>query len=84
MDKTSVLFSPSTISDLISVLERKKDNVSPKSIKFILEPGKRPMIEIEPWGIIITEYQHIFRSSQSQSIRIWGRKRLQMLKDLAH
>ena len=82
MDKTSVLFSPSTISDLISVLERKKDNVSPKSIKFILEPGKRPMIEIEPWGIIITEYQHIFRSSQSQSIRIWGRKRLQMLKDL--
>jgi len=82
MDKTSIEFSPSSISDLISVLERKKDNVSPKSIKFILEPGKRPIIEIEPWGIMITEYDHVFKGSQSQTIRIWGRKRLQILKDL--
>ena len=60
MNKTSVHFSPSTISDLISVIERKKDNVSPKSIKFFLEPGKKPIIDIEPWGIKIKEHQHVF------------------------
>lgn len=82
MDKTSVHFSPSTISDLISVIERKKDNVSPKSIKFFLEPGKKPIIDVEPWGIKIKEYQHVFKGSQAKEIRIWGRKRLKILKEL--
>lgn len=82
MNKTSVHFSPSTISDLISVIERKKDNVSPKSIKFFLEPGKKPIIDIEPWGIKIKEHQHVFGGSQTKEIRIWGRKRLKILKEL--
>lgn len=82
MNKTSVHFSPSTISDLISVIERKKDNVSPKSIKFFLEPGKKPIIDIEPWGIKIKEHQHVFNGSQTKQIRIWGRKRLKILKEL--
>jgi len=82
MNKTSVHFSPSTISDLISVIERKKDNVSPKSIKFFLEPGKKPIIDIEPWGIKIKEHQHVFNGSQTKEIRIWGRKRLKILKEL--
>ena len=82
MNKTSVHFSPSTISDLISVIERKKDNVSPKSIKFFLEPGKKPIIDIEPWGIKIKEHQHVFNGNQTKEIRIWGRKRLKILKEL--
>lgn len=82
MNKTSVHFSPSTISDLISVIERKKDNVSPKSIKFILEPEKKPIIDVEPWGIKIREYQHVFKGNQAKEIRIWGRKRLKILKEL--
>ncbi|MEE3176645.1 MAG: SWIM zinc finger family protein, partial [Verrucomicrobiota bacterium] len=53
MPKMSLNLTPATVSDLIAVLEQKKDNVSPKSLKFILEPGKKPWIEIEPWGIII-------------------------------
>lgn len=82
MDKTSVYLSPSTISDLISVIERKKDNVSPKSIKFFLEPGKKPIIDIEPWNIKIKEYKHVFHGNQAKEIRIWGRKRLKILKEL--
>lgn len=82
MDKTSVHFSPSTISDLISVIERKKDNVSPKSIKFFLEPGKKPIIDVEPWGIKIKEHHHVFQGNQGKEIRIWGRKRLNILKEL--
>ena len=73
MDKTSVYLSPSTISDLISVIGReKKDNVSPKSIKFFLEPGKKPIIDIEPWNIKIKEYKHVFHGNQAKEIRNKG------------
>ena len=82
MPKISLNLTPATVSDLLAVLEQKKDNVSPKSLKFILEPGKKPWIEIEPWGIIIKEQEHFFKGNEIQSIRIWGRRRLMVLKDL--
>ena len=82
MPKISLNLTPATVSDLLAVLEQKKDNVSPKSLKFILEPGKKPWIEIEPWGIIIKEQEHFYKGNEIQSIRIWGRRRLMVLKDL--
>ena len=82
MQKISLNITPATVSDLLAVLEQKKDNVSPKSLKFILEPGKKPWVEIEPWGIIIKEQEYIYKGKETQTIRIWGRKRLMVLKDL--
>jgi len=82
MQKISLNITPATVSDLLAVLEQKKDNVSPKSLKFILEPGKKPWVEIEPWGIIIKEQEYIYKGNEAQTIRIWGRKRLMVLKDL--
>jgi len=82
MPKISLNLTPATVSDLLAVLEQKKDNVSPKSLKFILEPGKKPWIEIEPWGIIIKEQEHFYKGNEIQCIRIWGRRRLMVLKDL--
>ena len=35
----SIKLTPATVSDLISVLENHKDNVSPISLKFLLEPN---------------------------------------------
>lgn len=82
MPKISLNLTPASVSDLLATLEQKKDNVSPKSLKFILEPGKRPQIEIEPWGIIIKEQEYIYSGSTAQIIRIWGRRRLMVLKEL--
>jgi len=82
MPKISLNLTPATVSDLLAVLEQKKDNVSPKSLKFILEPGKKPWIEIEPWGIIIKEQEYFYKGNEIQCIRIWGRRRLMVLKDL--
>ena len=82
MPKISLNLTAATVSDLLAVLEQKKDNVSPKSLKFILEPGKKPWIEIEPWGIIIKEQEYFYKGNEIQSIRIWGRRRLMVLKDL--
>ena len=48
----------------------------------IVEPGKKPIIVIEPWGIKLKEHQHVFNGNQTKEIRIWGRKRLKILKEL--
>ena len=80
--KTSFNLSPTTVSNLIAVLEQHKDNVSPKSLRFILNPGEQPIIEIEPWAIKLKEPNHIFSGSKPQNFRVWGRKRLMVLKDM--
>ncbi|MBI80391.1 MAG: hypothetical protein CMD85_00030 [Gammaproteobacteria bacterium] len=80
--KTSFNLSPTTVSDLIAVLEQHKNNVSPKSLRFILKPAEKPIIEIEPWGIRLVEPNHIFSGSKAQNFRVWGRKRLMVLKDI--
>tara|TARA_B100000029_G_scaffold303985_1_gene296817 strand:- start:1192 stop:2919 length:1728 start_codon:yes stop_codon:yes gene_type:complete len=82
MPKITLHLTPASVSDLLAALEQKKDNVSPKSLKFILEPDQKPQIEIEPWGIIIKEQEHIYTGDTPQTIRIWGRRRLMVLKDL--
>ena len=78
----SLKLTPATVSDLISVLENHKDNVSPKSLKFLLEPNKRPLIEIEPWGITIQEQEYLYTGDKKETVRIWGRNRLLVLKEI--
>ena len=80
--KIRLNLSPATVADLLAILEQKKDNVSPKSLKFLLHPGKKPVIEIEPWGILLQEQEHLFEGPQSHTYRIWGRRRLMVLKDI--
>ena len=78
----SLNLTPATVSDLLVILENHKDNVSPKALKFILEPNKKPEIEIEPWGIKLIEQEHVYTGTDKETIRIWGRKRLLVLKEL--
>ena len=81
LPKTSVKLTPTLVSDLIALLEQNKSNVSPKSLIFHLEPGCFPEIELEPWGIKITEPNFIYQG-EANSIRIWGRNRLKVLKEV--
>ena len=78
----SLNLTPATVSDLLVILENHKDNVSPKALKFILEPNKKPEIEIEPWGIKLIEQEHVYTGTEKETVRIWGRKRLLVLKEL--
>lgn len=79
---TDVTLSPDTLADVLAVLEGQREKESPRSLKFILEPGEYPKIIVEPWGVEIKEHTHRWQGSAAQEIRLWGRRRLMTLVDL--
>lgn len=74
--------SASTLADVLSVLRRNKEKVSPRSLRFILKPGEKPKIVVEPWNVEVTEPYHVYNGDFSGEIRIWGRRRLLSLENL--
>ncbi len=77
-----VRLSTSTLADVLSVLRRQREDKGPRSLRVVLEPGKRPSIVIEPWGIVIHEHTFVHDGRSAQEIRLWGRRRLLVLSDL--
>ncbi len=79
---TNVTLSASTLAEVLSALRRRRENKGPRSLKFVLEPGKKPNIVIEPWNVVISEPTHVFEGDFTGEIRIWGRRRLLTLEDM--
>ncbi|MES2462449.1 MAG: BRCT domain-containing protein [Armatimonadota bacterium] len=77
-----VTLSPTTLANVFDVLQRRREKEGPRSLKFKLTPGERPVIIVEPWGVEIAEAQHIYEGPTPQEIRIWGRRRLLTMSDL--
>ena len=79
---TNITLSASTVAEVLSALRRQREDVGPRSLKFLLEPGKKPTILIEPWNIAISEPVYNFDGDYTGEIRIWGRRRLLTLENL--
>jgi hypothetical protein len=77
-----VTLSPTTLAEVFDVLQRRREKEGPRSIKFHLTPGERPVITVEPWGVEIREAEHVYAGPSAQEIRIWGRRRLLTMADL--
>lgn len=74
--------SAATLADVLTVLRRKREQQGPRSLRFVLTPGQKPSIVVEPWNDTIHEAEHVFTGSYSGEIRIWGRRRLLVLESL--
>jgi hypothetical protein len=70
-----------TMSRVLYELDRKKEKESPRSLRFILKKGEKIKIIIDPWNIEITD-PTVYKGEQEGEIRLWGRRRLFVLKDL--
>ncbi|MEM7374316.1 MAG: SWIM zinc finger family protein [Bacteroidota bacterium] len=71
--------------DLYSIclfLRQHKARRSPRSMRFVLEPGQPIQIIFEPWNHVITCHRSIYQGSDSAEIRVWGRRRLLVLERL--
>ena len=62
-------------------MEQHKNNVSPKSLKIKLQNNKKPIFEIEPWGRKLEEHNYTYYGPDKE-IRLWGRSRLSILKNI--
>ena len=74
--------SSETLARVILKLESIKEKNGPRFLKFVLEPGKNISIVMEPWGKVIEDSRFIYSGKTPHEIKIWGRRRLMVLKDL--
>lgn len=70
------------LAEIISRLEARKEKEGPRSLRFQLTPGAPVEVELEPWGTRLIDPESTFRGSAPQEIRVWGRRRLLLLKDI--
>src|SRR6185436_17367245 len=61
-------------------LRGRKENVSPRSLRFQLAPGEPPRVIVEPWNEEIVFERSDHGAAVAQEIRVWGRRRLLMLQ----
>ncbi|MBO0593535.1 SWIM zinc finger family protein [Cellulophaga sp. E16_2] len=81
-DKVSFELHPIDITNFIAVLKRNKEKNGPRAIKYILKPGQPIVAVFEPWNIEVTCLQSIYTGSDTKEIRVWGRRRIQLLERL--
>jgi len=70
-----------TLSNVLYELERKKEKESPRSIRFVLKPNEPITILIDPWNIEIKD-AYVYKGEEEKEIRLWGRRRLFVMKEL--
>ncbi len=53
-----------------------------RGIRIELVPGEHPRLVLEPWEIVIETGDQPYKESMSHVFRIWGRRRLMLLRQL--
>ncbi|QXP54620.1 SWIM zinc finger family protein [Cellulophaga sp. HaHa_2_95] len=81
-DKVSFDLHPIDIANFIAVLKRNKEKKGPRAIKYILKPGQPIVAVFEPWNIEVACLQSIYTGHEAKEIRVWGRRRIQLLERL--
>lgn len=73
---------PMDLHNICFVLRRKKERVSPRSLRFILTPNEPIRVILDPWKIEIVCPRSIYTGPEKREIRTWGRRRLHILERL--
>ena len=79
---SEVTLEPMDLHNLLFYLKRFKEKEGPRSIRFILKPGKPVQMLLEPWGHVINCPRSLYKGDTEREIRIWGRRRLLILERL--
>ncbi|TWT92957.1 hypothetical protein [Neorhodopirellula pilleata] len=82
MPMRRVRLGRSAIYNLLAFLTRHRAKRSPRAIRFELEPGREPNLVLEPWQRSIAGDGGVYEGRVAQSIRVWGRDRLHVLRRL--
>ncbi|MFD1333397.1 SWIM zinc finger family protein [Methylopila musalis] len=71
--------NPVDMHAILSRLAARKERHGPRSLRFLLTPGEPVTVVIEPWNERLTFRRSIHRGGEAAEIRVWGRRRLQIL-----
>jgi hypothetical protein len=79
---TTIEISSSALADILARLESERETHGPRSLLFDLTPGQPIRVTIEPWDDVVTVSDRPYEGAKAQQIKVWGRRRLRVLKDL--
>jgi len=82
LSPVTLRLSPAFVADIVARLEAEKEKHGPRSLKFRLTPNEPVSVEIEPWGTVVVDHTSKYTGTRPEAIRVWGRRRLLILKDL--
>jgi hypothetical protein len=74
--------SADALAEIIARLQSEKEKTGPRSLKFILKPGEKIRVEIEPWNEFFIDDWFDYKESTSTTVRVWGRRRLSVLQEI--
>ncbi|WP_207534429.1 SWIM zinc finger family protein [Desertivirga arenae] len=73
---------PTDLYNICFILRRNKEKEGPRSIRFVLKPGKPVTLIFEPWNLELKCSRSVYEGNSATEIRIWGRRRLLLLERL--
>jgi hypothetical protein len=82
MSTSSFELKPIDLYNICNFLRKHKEQNSPRSLKYILNPGEPVKLVIEPWNEEITFAGSIYLGDTAKEVRTWGRRRLFLLERL--
>lgn len=73
---------PMDLYNFCWVLRRRRELKGPRSMRYILEPGRPVRVVFEPWNVEVVCARSIYEGPRAEEIRVWGRRRLHVLERL--
>ncbi len=70
---------PMDLANLLNYLRARKEQSSPRSLRFHLRPGESPRVVVEPWNREFQMRLSRHDAPVEQEVRQWGRRRLLLL-----
>jgi len=71
-----VTLSREAVYSTLAFLRRNKARKSPRALRFELQPGKAPVLVLEPWEQRIVSEGTRYDGPGGEPIRVWGKQRL--------
>ncbi len=70
-----VELSTDVVYSILVYLRRHREKTGPRSLRFVLAPGKPVQIVLEPWGVTLVSRGKAYEGP-AEEIKVWGRRRL--------
>lgn len=81
MGLARIQLAPVDVYNVCRFLRRHRAKKSPRALRWELRPGQATRVFVEPWDHMITlSPATIFTGPKEQTVRTWGRDRLQVLE----
>lgn len=72
----------SAFADVLARLDAQRERQGPRALVFELETGEPARVIVQPWGDQYVIGSEPYNGAQSRSIKVWGRRRLRVLREL--